>query len=266
MLPCHGRDRRFESGRVRQNIRAVITLPCPSKGRVSKQTLKQVLKFFRRNVLVGVLVIGVVSATLLGAIIIRGLSPERDRILEGVQSSPVVEETVVPSPEIDPLQSPQDLPTPKPPNEMTNDLAEEETYIVVSGDSLWSISERLYSDGNRYQELAEANQLNNPDSLVVGQQLTVKTHASAQKELDMPVIENRSEWTEVIHQHSDSKQYTIVSGDSLWKIADTQLGDPYRWTEIYQLNRDVIGDNPALIYPNTILHLPDQIPQNKLVK
>lgn len=45
-------------------------------------------------------------------------------------------------------------------------------------------------------------------------------------------------------------------GDYLWKIAKDQLGDANRWTEIYNLNRDTIGDNPNLLQPGQLLRLP----------
>lgn len=52
------------------------------------------------------------------------------------------------------------------------------------------------------------------------------------------------------------RTYTVVPGDCLWYIADEQLGDPYRWPEIYEMNRDVIGGNPDLIYPGQVYTLP----------
>ncbi|MGD9129090.1 MAG: LysM peptidoglycan-binding domain-containing protein [Candidatus Woesebacteria bacterium] len=55
---------------------------------------------------------------------------------------------------------------------------------------------------------------------------------------------------------ASGRSYTIQKGDSLWKIAEEQLGDSYRWVEIYQLNRAVIGNNPDLIYPQVNLVLP----------
>lgn len=42
--------------------------------------------------------------------------------------------------------------------------------------------------------------------------------------------------------------YYVRKGDSLWSIAEELLYDGNRWIEIYELNRDVIGGNPRLIY------------------
>ena len=50
--------------------------------------------------------------------------------------------------------------------------------------------------------------------------------------------------------------YTAKSGDSLWKIASTQLGSGSRWEEIYNANKTVIGSNPNLIYPGQVLTMP----------
>lgn len=49
--------------------------------------------------------------------------------------------------------------------------------------------------------------------------------------------------------------YTVKTGDCLWSIARTQLGTS-DWTELYNLNADVIGDNPNLIYAGQVLTLP----------
>ena len=47
------------------------------------------------------------------------------------------------------------------------------TYTVVSGDTLWAISERFYGDGNKYQQIAEASGIANPDLIHPGQVLTI---------------------------------------------------------------------------------------------
>ena len=54
-----------------------------------------------------------------------------------------------------------------------------------------------------------------------------------------------------------TKTYTVDSGDNLSAIAKQELGDAYRWREIYELNKDLIGKNPDLIQPGMELKLPD---------
>jgi len=50
--------------------------------------------------------------------------------------------------------------------------------------------------------------------------------------------------------------YTVVPGDSLSLISKRYLGDAGRWREIYDLNHDVIGDDPHWIYPGQVLKIP----------
>lgn len=47
------------------------------------------------------------------------------------------------------------------------------TYTVQSGDSLWAIAESHYGDGNRYNDIAAANGISNPDLIHPGQVLTI---------------------------------------------------------------------------------------------
>ncbi|WP_225725543.1 MULTISPECIES: LysM peptidoglycan-binding domain-containing protein [unclassified Nocardia] len=48
-----------------------------------------------------------------------------------------------------------------------------QTYTVEPGDTLWAIAERFYGDGNRYQDIANASGIANPDAINVGQVLTI---------------------------------------------------------------------------------------------
>ncbi|WP_268873588.1 BTAD domain-containing putative transcriptional regulator [Streptacidiphilus neutrinimicus] len=56
----------------------------------------------------------------------------------------------------------------------------------------------------------------------------------------------------------------VRPGDTLWHLADSRLGDPLRWPEIYALNtHDTEADgrrflDPNLIYPGWTLDLPDR--------
>lgn len=47
------------------------------------------------------------------------------------------------------------------------------TYTVVSGDTLWAIAERFYGDGSKYQQIADASGIPNPDLIHPGQVLTI---------------------------------------------------------------------------------------------
>ena len=53
------------------------------------------------------------------------------------------------------------------------------------------------------------------------------------------------------------RTYTVVSGDSLSKIAKRELGDANKWRKLYEANKAVVGDNPDLIKPGQVLVIPD---------
>ena len=50
--------------------------------------------------------------------------------------------------------------------------------------------------------------------------------------------------------------YTVVSGDSLSKIATHHYGDSSKWHQIYEANKALIGSNPNLIEVGQVLTLP----------
>ncbi len=58
---------------------------------------------------------------------------------------------------------------------------------------------------------------------------------------------------EAVVQYEDC--YVVKKGDCLWRIAEEELGDGMRWSEIYEKNRETIGEDPNLILVGTELRL-----------
>lgn len=51
-------------------------------------------------------------------------------------------------------------------------------------------------------------------------------------------------------------EHTVKRNESLWRIAERYLGHGTAWTQIRDLNRDAIGDNPSYIEPGLVLRIP----------
>lgn len=51
------------------------------------------------------------------------------------------------------------------------------------------------------------------------------------------------------------KGYVVEKGDCLWDIAEKQLGDGMLWGGLYERNKDVIGEDPDLLYVGITLQL-----------
>lgn len=129
------------------------------------------------------------------------------------------------------------------------------TYIVKAGDSLWSIAENAYKSGYNWVDIARANKLSNPDSVEIGQKLTLPK--SVQKNES-----SEPEWTGLGASVSKSQgaqvdkiitgQYKVKAGDSLWSISVRAYGDGYKWTDVAKANK---LPNPDLILEGSTLNL-----------
>ncbi len=53
-----------------------------------------------------------------------------------------------------------------------------------------------------------------------------------------------------------ARKYTVVAGDSLWKIAANHLGNGSKYPEIIKANPGKLKDENTVIHPGDVLNLP----------
>lgn len=120
-------------------------------------------------------------------------------------------------------------------------------HTVRKGETLSSISQRYLGTPNRYMEIFDLNrkQLPNPDRLRIGMRLQVPLPEPAAPTPAQPSQPAAPELA----------THRVRRGESLSDIARKYLGNPNRYTEIYQLNRDQLR-NPHDLNIGMTLKLP----------
>jgi len=133
-------------------------------------------------------------------------------------------------------------------------------YTVKEGDTLFLIAEKYYQDGNKFEDLAKANNLTDVNSIVLGQDLEIPkledmatpapqveaTPAPAETATGGPIVD----WGPAI----SGDTYTVAEGDWLSTIAARAYnGDVLSYQKLAQANNI---SNPNLIYPGQVLSIP----------
>ncbi len=131
-------------------------------------------------------------------------------------------------------------------------------HTVQKGDSLSVIAQKYYGRASMWNKIAEANGLTQNSQLKVGQTLIIP---DAPKGESAPKVasntDQKSASTDTAKTNNDAKPamqnadpkqetYTVVAGDSLWKIAEKVYGNGKKWNAIYEANRKVLPKPDAL--------------------
>ena len=120
------------------------------------------------------------------------------------------------------------------------------THKVEKGEHLWMIAERYFGSGYNWVDIAQENNLVNPNRLLVDQELIIP-QSEVKKPVELP--------TTGVAGAISGDTHTVQKTDNLWEIAVRAYGDGYQWTKIWQANENLVK-NPDIIQPGQVLSLP----------
>jgi nucleoid-associated protein YgaU len=143
---------------------------------------------------------------------------------------------------------------------------ESDSYVVEPNDNFWRISQKVYGTGAYFKALEEHNRrqygeraLINVGDAVSAPPLAVlreKYPDLCPKPRNAPLA--RGEMSLTSSPVRGSRTYNVAEGDTLFDIARQELGKASRWAEIYQLNRDQLGEDFNYLSPGMQLLLPER--------
>lgn len=122
-------------------------------------------------------------------------------------------------------------------------------YTVKEDDTLFVIAEKYYNNGEKYSEIAKANNLTNADQIEAGQILEIPKLETVAIQSTAPNTAVDTQWGPKI----TSDSYTVNEGDWLSTIADRAYGDIMAYQKIAEANNIT---NPNLIEPGQVLKIP----------
>jgi nucleoid-associated protein YgaU len=139
----------------------------------------------------------------------------------------------------------------------------QKTYVVSKGDSLATIALKVYGtvDGKKQSNItkifkANSAVLKSPERISIGQKLVIpplsslgtvsKNNSEASSAKINKLKSSSSNVAASDNTAKQTKAYVVKQGDSLWTIAKEKLGNGSRYTEILELNKDVLADESSL--------------------
>lgn len=146
-----------------------------------------------------------------------------------------------------PSQSPAPAPAPKAAPKV-------DTYTVKSGDTIVGIWSQLTGSERGWEKLLAANPGLEPERLKIGQVIKVPD-ASASAPARTPAAAATT--TVATSEHGTvNGSYTVTSGDTLSRISEKVYGSSKLWKQIYDANKETIGEDPTRLKVGQVLHIP----------
>ncbi len=141
-------------------------------------------------------------------------------------------------------------------------------FIKSAGKALGITSEDETPSADALKEELDAQGLGteNVEVVVEGDKAIIKGDVADQSIFEKAVVAvgnslgiSKVEASELTVAASDAKDpvfYTVVKGDTLWKIASDHYGNGSKYNAIFEANRPMLS-HPDKIYPGQVLRIPD---------
>lgn len=124
------------------------------------------------------------------------------------------------------------------------------THTIQAGETLSGIAMAAYGDSRQYKAILAANPGLDASKLRPGTVLQLPPLSKAK-----PAAKTNSE-SKAAESPSDGKTYTVQKNDSLYAIAHRLYGSGANQEEIYNLNKQLIGNDSTKLKPGMVLKLP----------
>jgi len=140
------------------------------------------------------------------------------------------------------------------------------SYIVEPNDSFWTISQKVYGAPGFFKALQRHNRKPGTPNvgLSVGEKISTPPAETLRR--DYPNLcpkqratpaSNGGAFQASSHRAPNTGHtYVVQEGDTLFDIARYELGKASRWSEVYELNRDQLGEDYNHLAPGMRLALP----------
>jgi nucleoid-associated protein YgaU len=161
--------------------------------------------------------------------------------------------TAVPPPPNPQPVAPPSTPAPSPsvPPRLTE-------YVIRENESMWTIALDWFGDGTKWDLIAKANPLIDPDQMQVGQKINLPPKDATRE--PAPALPPR---VPASSGAAGATTHVVASGDTLAKLARSYYGNVAKWTDIYEANRALIGADPGALKVGMKLAIPPARPQAK---
>jgi nucleoid-associated protein YgaU len=141
---------------------------------------------------------------------------------------------------------------------------QDDSYTVEPNDNFWRISQKVYGTGAYFKALEEHNRRQFGDRPLINVGDVVSTPPVSVLQQNYPELSPKERSVSAERRNTalistptrGGRTYTVSEGDTLFDIARQELGKASRWAEIYELNRDQLGEDFNYLSPGMQLVMP----------